>query len=73
MAASITNIIGDESIVLSRKIDEAKFAAMEELKEKAVDIGANAIIGIDIDFSMFGDSMIAVIANGTAVMIETEK
>lgn len=73
MAASIANMTGDESIALNSKIDEAKSVAMEELKKKAVDIGANAIIGIDIDFSMFGDSMIAVIANGTAVIIEMDE
>lgn len=72
MAASISNITGDESSALNRKIDEAKKVAMDELKKKVVDIGANAIIGIDIDFSMFSDTMIAVIANGTAVVIEKQ-
>lgn len=70
MAASIANMTGYESAALNNKIDEAKNVAIEELKKKAVDIGANAIIGIDIDFSMFADTMIVVSANGTAVVIE---
>lgn len=72
MAASIANMTGDESTALNSKIDEAKSVAMEELKKKAVDKGANAIIGVDIDFSMFSDTMIVVSANGTAVVIEKQ-
>ena len=68
--ASVANITGTESVSLHNKIEDAKNQAILELKKKALNLNANAIIGIDIDFTMFADSMVAVIANGTAVVIE---
>lgn len=74
IAASASNMLGTSSPELSSKIEKARKTALKEMKEKAAgQYGANAIIGVDIDFTMFGDSMIAVIANGTAVYIEKEK
>lgn len=71
--ASVSNITGTESVSLHNKIEDAKNRAILELKKKALSLNANAIIGIDIDFTMFADSMIAVIANGTAVIIEKDE
>lgn len=71
--AGVSNFMGTVSPELSSKIENARKLAINTLKQKAAgQYGANAIIGIDIDFTMFGDSMIAVIANGTAVYIEKE-
>lgn len=71
--AAVSNLTGTESASLYNKIEEAKNLAMDELRSKAAVINANAIIGVDIDFTMFADSMIAVIANGTAVVVEKEQ
>lgn len=73
LLAGISNFMGTVSPELSSKIENARKLAINTLKQKAAgQYGANAIIGMDIDFTMFGDSMIAVIANGTAVHIERE-
>ncbi len=52
-------------------LDEAKATAMSELEEKAQLLGANAIVGIDLDFETVGSngSMLMVIATGTAVKV----
>lgn len=71
--ASISNITGMESDSLSEKIGEARKKVLEGIREKALEKNANAIIGLDIDFTMFGDSLIAVIANGTAVTIKKKE
>lgn len=68
--AGVANITGTESVALADKMQEAKNGAINALRQKAYELGANAIIGIDIDFTMFADSMLAVIANGTAVEIK---
>ena len=43
---------------------------MNQLKENSILKGANAIIGIDIDYITFSNNMIGVVANGTTVIIE---
>ena len=40
--------------------------------QQARDLGANAVIGVDLDYEAVGDSMLMVSANGTAVVIEQE-
>ena len=53
-----------------RVLQEAKQSAMKELVDKAANMGANAIIGIDLDFETVGSgNMLMVIASGTAVKI----
>lgn len=71
--ADISNITGTQSGSLSRKLKEARMEVLDRLKEEAIGINANAIIGIDIDYTMFGDTMVAVIATGTAVMISKKE
>jgi uncharacterized protein YbjQ (UPF0145 family) len=69
--AGIRDIVGGRSATYERVIDEARTNAMSELIQKAQAIGANAIIGIDLDFETVGagGSMLMVIATGTAVRI----
>lgn len=68
--ASVSNITGTESTALNCKIDEAKNKVIHQIKEKALELEANAIIGIDIDFTMFADTMVVIMASGTAVVIQ---
>lgn len=70
VAAGLANTFGLESQSFRQKLADAKTSAMAALRSAAFDQGANAIIGVDLDYSMFGDSLIAVIMNGTAVVIE---
>mgnify|MGYP003199428286 FL=1 len=68
--AGISNFTGFESNALSEKIAETRKMVLNIIRKRAMEAGANAIIGLDMDFTMFGETMIAVIANGTAVTIE---
>lgn len=69
--AGLRDIVGGRSNTYEKVIDEARTSAMTELVQKAQAIGANAIIGIDLDFETVGagGSMLMVIATGTAVRI----
>ena len=69
--AGIRDIVGGRSATYERVIEEARTNAMAELVQKAQSLGANAIIGIDLDFETVGThgSMLMVIATGTAVRI----
>jgi uncharacterized protein YbjQ (UPF0145 family) len=68
--AGIRDIVGGRSGTYERVLQEAKQTAMRELEERAVSMGANAVIGIDLDFETVGSgNMLMVIASGTAVKI----
>jgi len=69
--AGIRDIVGGRSATYEKVIDEARTNAMNELIQKAQAIGANAIVGIDLDFETVGSggSMLVVIATGTAVRV----
>ena len=69
--AGIRDIVGGRSATYERVIDEARTNAMNELVQKAEVLGANAVIGIDLDFETVGggSSMLMVIATGTAVRL----
>jgi uncharacterized protein YbjQ (UPF0145 family) len=69
--AGLRDLVGGRSGTYERVIAEAKEHAMNELKQKANALGANAIIGIDLDFETVGSkgSMLMVVATGTAVKI----
>ncbi len=69
--AGLRDIFGGRSKTYERVLEEAKVDAMRELVEKAQALGANAIIGVDLDFETVGagGSMLMVIATGTAVRI----
>ena len=69
--AGIRDIVGGRSGTYERVIEQAKESAMAELKQKAQAAGANAVVGIDLDFETVGSngSMLMVVATGTAVKI----
>lgn len=70
--ASITDIVGGRSASYEKVLIEAKDNALKELEENAKMIGANAVIGIDLDYETIGKngSMLMVSANGTAVKVQ---
>jgi len=70
IAASFSDMLGIESSGLRNKLADAKTLVLNRLRIDAYERGANAIIGIDIDYTMFGDSIVGVIASGTAVRVE---
>lgn len=68
--AGIRDIIGGRSNSYERVLTEAKETALAEIQQKAKALGANAILGIDLDFETVGQSgsMLMVSASGTAVL-----
>ncbi|WP_299148006.1 heavy metal-binding domain-containing protein [uncultured Tateyamaria sp.] len=67
--AGITDIIGGRSGAYESKLQDARDTAMQELEERAAQAGANAVVGIDLDYEVVGDSMLMVSVSGTAVII----
>jgi uncharacterized protein YbjQ (UPF0145 family) len=70
--ASVRDIVGGRSGSYERVLSDARNTAVEELTERAKELGANAVIGVDIDYETVGanGSMLMVTAAGTAVRIE---
>ncbi|MBQ9636485.1 MAG: heavy metal-binding domain-containing protein [Prevotella sp.] len=69
--ASIRDIVGGRSGAYERVLSEAKETSLKEMEERARKLGANAIVGIDIDYETIGEtnSMLMVATSGTAVVI----
>ena len=68
--ASITDIVGGRSGAYESKLEDARETALSELEERAVAKGANAVVGVDLDYEVVGQSMLMVSASGTAVVID---
>ena len=69
--ASIRNIIGGRSGSYEDELIKARTQAMDEMAERAVRLGADAVVGIDIDYEVLGqdNGMLMVTASGTAVKL----
>jgi len=67
--ASITDIVGGRSAAYEKELGKARTIAFDEAKQQAVQLGANAIVGIDLDFEVIRDGMLMVAVSGTAVKI----
>ena len=70
--ANIRDVVGGRSGAYEQGLREAKSIALKEMTDQATRLGANAIIGVDLDYETIGGSgsMLRVSANGTAVVIE---
>lgn len=70
--ASIRDVVGGRSSAYEEVLMEARTTAMRELEERARAMGANAVVGIDLDYEVIGSggSMLMVSASGTAVVVE---
>jgi uncharacterized protein YbjQ (UPF0145 family) len=69
--AGIRDIVGGRSAGYEKVLREAKDSSLREMMERAQQMGANAIVGIDIDYETIGGSgsMLMVATSGTAVVI----
>ncbi len=65
--ARVRDIVGGRSGAYEEKMQEARDIAMKEMTEKAEALGANAVVGVDIDYETVGNNMMMVSASGTAV------
>ncbi len=68
--ASITDIVGGRSGAYEQKLKEAREIAIQEMQQYASQLGANAIVGIDIDYEVIREGMLMVTVSGTAVRTE---
>lgn len=72
MGAGLRNIFGGRSQGYENELNDAREKAVEEMMKRASKTGANAIVGVDIDYEVLGadNGMLMVSASGTAVVIE---
>jgi uncharacterized protein YbjQ (UPF0145 family) len=70
--ASITDIVGGRSTAYERSLREAKDIALKEMEDNAKQLGANGILGVDLDYETVGKNggMLMVSASGTAVLLQ---
>ena len=68
--ASVTDIVGGRSGAYESKLQDARDTAMHELEARARALGADAVVGVDLDYEVVGDSMLMVSASGTAVVLD---
>ena len=70
--AGVRDVVGGRAGAYEQSLREAKSIALSEMMDQAQRLGANAIIGVDLDYQAIGSngSMIMVSANGTAVVVE---
>lgn len=70
--AGIRDIVGGRAAAYERELAKAKEIAMQEMVERATQLGANAVVGVDLDYETVGaqGSMLMVSVNGTAVVVE---
>jgi len=69
--AAIRDVVGGRSASYERELGKAREIALEDLEDWARELGANAIVGVDIDYESFGQTggMMMVSVTGTAVVI----
>ena len=70
--AGIRDIVGGRSATYERELQRARDMALTEIEAKAQQLGANAVVGVDLDYEVLGanNGMLMVSASGTAVLTE---
>jgi len=71
--AELSNFFGGRSGSYEGELIEARENALREMEQRAQDLDANAVVGIDIDYEVLGhggNNMLMVTASGTAVIVE---
>ncbi len=69
IGAGLRDIVGGRSGVYEKKMVEARETAIREMVEEAQALGADAVIGVDIDYETIGNNMLMVSTSGTAVRL----
>ena len=69
--ASVRDIVGGRSGAYEDVLQRAREQALQEMRTRAASLGANAVIGVDLDYEVLGSngSMLMVSATGTAVLV----
>jgi len=73
--ASLRDFFGGRSKSYEKTIRSAKDIALKEMQERAMNLGADAVISVDLDFQVLGrgNSMLMAVASGTAVKLSTRR
>jgi len=71
MFATVRDIVGGRSATYEKGLAEARQLALDEMSQRALALGANAVIAIDVDYEVMGQNngMLMVSASGTAVVL----
>lgn len=71
MFAGIRDLVGGRTGSNERELQKAREAALSEMQDRAIKLGANAVIGVQLDYEVLGatNSMFMVSATGTAVLL----
>jgi len=75
VASALSDIFGGRSKTMQNGLREARKAALTELRQEAYDLGADAVVGVDLDYSEIsggGKSMLFLVASGTAVKLQVK-
>jgi uncharacterized protein YbjQ (UPF0145 family) len=69
--AGVRDLVGGRSATYERELARARDIALQEMQDVATELGANAVIGVDIDYETLGSggSMLMVTASGTAIKV----
>lgn len=67
--ASITDIVGGRAGRYEQEIGKARKISLDEMIQEATGLGADAIVGVDLDYEVIRDSMLMVTSSGTAVKL----
>ena len=69
--AGIRDIVGGRSAAYEVELRKAKDVAVQEMMQQAAELGANAVVGVDLDYETVGQTgwMLMVCASGTAVVV----
>ena len=72
VAASFSNFFGGRSGSYEEELVQARQNALNEMEQRAADLGANAVVGVDIDYEVLGadNGILMVTASGTAVVVD---
>ena len=70
--AGVRDIVGGRSEAVQKTMRDSRKIALYELKKEAYEVGANAVVGVDLDYVKLASagSMVMLVASGTAVIIE---
>lgn len=70
--AGIRDLVGGRSATYEKELQRAREIALKEMEGRARDLGANAVVGVDLDYEVLGqgNGMLMVSASGTAVVIQ---
>lgn len=71
-AAGLTNFFGGRSGSYEGELIDARESALNEMMQRAEGLGANAVVGVDVDYEVLGqaNNMLMVTASGTAVVVQ---